>query len=35
MGSMSGVIVGEGVRQAVHIIVAEPGWIFVAAIDRQ
>jgi hypothetical protein len=32
---MSGVIVGEGVRQAVHIVVAEPGWIFVAAIDRQ
>jgi hypothetical protein len=31
----AGVIVGEGVRQAVHIIVAEPGWIFVAALDRQ
>jgi hypothetical protein len=30
-----GVIVGEGVRQAVHFIIAEPGWIFVAAIDRQ
>jgi hypothetical protein len=23
------------VRQAVHIIVAEPGWIFVAAINRR
>jgi hypothetical protein len=31
----AGVIVGEGVRQAVHVIIAEPGWIFVAAIDRQ
>jgi hypothetical protein len=30
-----GVIVGEGVRQAVHIIAAERGWVFVAAIDRQ
>jgi len=30
-----GVIVGEGVRQAVHILIAEPGWIFVSRIDRQ
>lgn len=30
-----GFIAGEGVRQAVHIIIAEPGWVFVAAIDRQ
>jgi hypothetical protein len=31
----AGVIVGEGVRQALHIIIAEPGWIFVAALDKQ
>jgi hypothetical protein len=31
----NGVIVGEGVRQTVHIIITEPGWVFVAALDRQ
>jgi hypothetical protein len=30
-----GVVTGEGVRQAVRIIVAEPGWVFVNAISRQ
>ena len=29
------VIVGEGVRQAVHVLIAQPGWVFVSAIDRQ
>jgi len=31
----AGVIVGEGVRQAVHVLIAQRGWVFVAAIDRQ
>ena len=30
-----GVITGEGVRQAVRIIPAELGWVYVIAIDRQ
>ena len=32
---VSGVVVGEGVRQAVRIIIAERGWVFVSAINRQ
>ena len=32
---VAGVVAGEGVRQAVHIIIAEQGWVFVSAINRQ